>query len=365
MNAQRSGPDPAVRHRRLAPFSWRDIVTVARRDGDDLSMTDGTTGGGAAPTAQPIAEPVAQPVEQLVVEMWLALQVDDVAKSVTAIGERVVAAGGRVVSSNVEGRGSAALVLRVPPGKARELSTWLGAIGALQSQRTLATDVSKELFDRDLALRNLRVTMDRLELLAKRELPLAELLAIEKEMTRVRGEIERIEGEQRFLLDRVQYATIDVTLSSEAAPLGETPEAHVYPGARLATLVLLDRGMGPPAHFGGGATVRVSRLLTFDLDVFPRDEGDSRAVLATLGAALYSDFFGFGRRRFLNPFFGARFGYAYVSGQGGLAVGGELGLELYRHPALTFEVSARALALTRDKDTTAAFEGVVGAAVPF
>ena len=366
-NARVSGlrGDVAVRRRVIPSTSWRDIVAVARSDdGDDNGGS--STATSPPPTAEPIAPPVTPAApEQLVVELWLAMQVDDVVKSTATIGQRVTAAGGRVVSSNVEGRSSAALVLRVPPGKASELSTWLASLGSLESQRSLATDVSKELFDRDLAVQNLRVTMARLEKLAEHELPLSELLEIEKEMTRVRGEIERLEGEQRFLTDRVQYATINITLSSEAAPLGELAEAHVYPGARLATLILLDPGMGPAAHFGGGATVRVSRLLTFDLDLFPRDAGDSRALLATLGAALYSDFFGYGRRRFMNPFFGARVGYGYVSGQGGFAVGGELGLELYRQPKLTIEMSGRALALARDKDTTAAFEGVFGASVPF
>jgi hypothetical protein len=369
-----------------APVSWQDIVTVARR-GDDLVSDaavrhrapagpswqelvsavrdDGTTGGGAAP-ATPITPTIVVAPEQLVVEMWLDVQVDDAVKTAAQIGERVVAAGGRVVSSNAEGTASVALVLRVPPGKTAEIATWLAAHGRVESKRTLATDVSKEIFDRDLALQNLRLEMVRLEKLAERNLELPALLDVEKEITRVRGEIERIEGEQRFLADRVQYATINLTLAREASePPDELEHANFYPGARLATLVLLDPGMSPATRVGGGATLRVSRLLTFDLDLFPSDAGDSRAVLATFGTALYSDYFGWGRRSYLNPFLGARAGYGYLSGRNAFALAGELGVELYRQPLLVVEASALALALARDGDTVAAFEGVIGASVPF
>jgi hypothetical protein len=257
-------------------------------------------------------------------------------------------------------------VVRVPPAKAGDIATWLATQGRVESKRTLATDVSKQLFDRDLALRNLRVTMARLEKLAERDLPLAALLDVEKEMTRVRGDIERIEGEQRFLVDRVQYATLTITVAREASePPDELEHANFFPGARLATLVLLDPGMSPATRLGGGASLRVSRLLTFDLDLFPSDAGDSRAVLATLGTAAYSDYFGWGRRTYLNPFLGARAGYAYLSGHNAFAFAGELGVELYRQPLLVVEASARALALARDNATVIALEGVLGASVPF
>src|SRR5260221_1401097 len=352
--------DVAVRHRRVMGPSLSDVVALVR--------DDGTQGGGAAPppVATPITPAVTAAPEQLVVEMWMDVQVDNAIKPATAIGERVIAAGGRVVSSNAEGTASVALVLRVPPARAPDLATWLATQGRVESKRTLATDMSKELFDRELALQNLRVTMARLEKLAARDVPLAALLDVEKEMTRVRGDIERIEGEQRFLVDRVQYATFNITLSREATePPDELEHANFYPGARLATLVLIDSGMSPATRVGGGASLRVSRLLTFDLDLFPSDAGDSRAVLATLGTALYSDYFGWGRRSYLNPFLGARVGYGYLSGPNPFAGAGELGVELYRQPLLVVETSVRALALVRDSDTVGAFEGVLGASVPF
>ncbi|MEO8845091.1 MAG: DUF4349 domain-containing protein [Kofleriaceae bacterium] len=334
-----------------------------------LSLFSGDDGGSSGPpTASPSATPIrpneATPREQLVVEMWMDMQIDDVTKAVATITERVVAGGGRVVSTNLIGASSAALVIRMPPAKTTELATWIDTLGTTESKRTLATDVSKEMFDHDLALKNLHVTMDRLEVLAKRDLPLADILNVEKEMTRVRGEIERIEGEQRFLADRVQYATINLTLDHQGGPV-ELAHARVYPGVRFATLTLLDPGTRTRTRYGGGGSLRLGRYLTFDLELFPESNGDSRAVLASLGTALYSDYFGYGKRRFLNPYLGMRLGYGYLSGQNGVLAAGEVGIELYRQPLLLVEAAVRAYVLSHAPSTEAGFEGILGASVPF
>jgi hypothetical protein len=139
----------------------------------------------------------------------------------------------------------------------------------------------------------------------------------------------------------------------------------VYPGPRLAVLSLIDPEGRPRTRIGGGVTLHVNRFFTLDFDVFPQKDGESRAVLATLGSALYSSHLGAGRRRYLNPYLGARIGYGYLSSDGSLVVAGELGVELYRHRYLLVEASARAVAFVRDGGADAAIHGTLGAAVPF
>lgn len=331
-------------------------------------------GGGAAPPKQvaqavPAAVPAEQAQEKLVVEAWIRLQADDVAKAAAAVAARVEADGGRVVSSNIDGSdraaASAALELRVPPAKAAVFMSWLSSLGVIESRRTLASDVGKIMFDQELELKNLEITMDRLQKLAAKDVPIKELLEIEKEMTRVRGDIERVKGEQRWLADRVALATVTLTIVREGGPIDPTPNARVYPGPRLALLSLFDPAGRPKTRVGGGVTLHVNRYFTLDLDVFPRKDGDSRAALATAGTALYSTFLGAGRRRYGNPYLGARVGYGYLSGESCAVVEGELGVELYKHRYLLVEVAGRAVAFFRDAGTEGALHGLVGAAIPF
>lgn len=351
---------PVARHRKRT-VAWADITVVNRGPG-----------WFAAPAAPPVASVVAAVVdagEKLVLELWFELEADDVTAVAAAVAERVAKDGGRVVSSSVEGgerdATSAALELRVPPVRAAAFATWLAAQGELASQKTLASDVGKLWRDQELELANLELTMSRLQALAAKDVPIAELLEIEKELTRVRGELERVKGEHRWLADRVELATVTITITRDRDALRPSAATRLQLGAHVATLVLLDPGMRPRARLGGGATLHLRRHLTFDLDVFPADVTDSRALVATVGTALYSGHLGFGRRRVANPYLGARIGYGYLSGGHATVLAGELGLELVRRPYLLLEVAARAVVFVHDGDGDAALHALAGAAVPF
>jgi hypothetical protein len=356
--------DKAVRHRRVLG-SWRDIVAT-----DDSQYVGQAP--GAPPAAQPLTSAAPKEPEKLVVEAWLDLVSDDVGAAVEAIRARVEAGGGRVVSENVQGSGkaatSAALELRVPPAQATGVTAWIGTLGKVTSKRVLASEVSKTLFDQELALKNLMLTMERLQKLAAQSGPVVDLLRIENEMTRVRGEIEKVKGEQRWLIDRVEFATITIAISrtdTGESIYEEVPEARINPGPQLATLTLFDPGMRQRTRLGGGASIRVQRYATFELDVFPRgDGGDSRAVLATFGAALYSSYLRDGHRRYFNPYVGGRVGYGYLSGAGSPVIAGELGCELFKHQYLVIDVSLRALAFVKTS-AEAALHGTLGVSVPF
>jgi hypothetical protein len=369
--AQRQALREESRGERMAILADAPVVAASRARSSGLSL-GGLFGGGSSATAAQAAQVVPAAVaskEKLVVEAWIRLQADDVAKAAAAVIARVEADGGRVVSSNLIGSdraaSSAAIELRVPPGKAAAFVTWTGSLGVIESRRTLASDVGKILFDQELELKNLELTMSRLQKLVEKDVPVKELLEIEKEMTRVRGDIERVKGEQRWLLDRVELATVTLTITREGGPIDPLPQARLYAGPRLSVLSLIDPAGRPRTRAGGGASVQVHRYFTLDLDLFPRKDGESRAALATLGSALYSSYLGGGRRRFGNPYLGFRVGYGYLSGEGCVAVGGELGVELMRHRYLLVEAAARAVAFFREEQTDGALHGLVGISVPF
>ncbi len=348
----------SIRHRRLsaAPAKMADAV------GSTLF-----SGQSPPAPATPLATSKTDP-EKLVVEAWIDIKVDDPAKSAAEIRAKVEAAGGRVISENVIGpqnhASSAAMELRIPPLEAAGFQAWLASRGLVESRRVMATDVGKQLFDQELALKNLDVTMTRLQKIAEKDAPMKELIEIENEMTRVRGQIERIKGEQRWLIDRVSFATVTLTLSREGGPVEFAPHARIHPGVHLATLTLTDPGDRTKSRVGGGATIHIKRWLTFDLDLFPRRDGDSRAVIGTLGGALYSSFLGGGRRAFGNPYLGYRLGVGYLSGASAPVIGAEVGLELYKHKYVQISVALRAIAFLRD-DTDSALQGQFGFEVPF
>jgi hypothetical protein len=315
-------------------------------------------GGNGAPTL----------AEQLVVEAWVTVEVDDVQQAANTIRERIEAVGGRVTNENLSGGATSwtgSVKMRIPPKEVSGFVGWIEQLGDVQSKRVEGTDVSRTLFDQAIALENYRHTLDRLrQLLTKDGLEMKDILAIENEMTRLRGEIERIEGEKRFLEDRVAWATIDVELSRRAGVvLG--PEAKFYPGPRFAALTLLDPngrqrtrlGAGLVLHtVAPGGTTKAGNRGNFELDVFEDADGNGASVLVTAGGAVYSDFLGRGRNRFLNPYLGMRLGYGYLDGSA-FTFAATAGVELFKHKFVMVDLNVRGVGFVSDEFDTAIVSG--------
>jgi hypothetical protein len=322
-------------------------------------------GGASAPTVTEIPE-------QLVIEGSLTVEVREIGDVVVALRAQVEAGGGRVIAEEVTGGETswrAQLRLRVPPGQVDGIAAWLTERGEIHDKRITATDVSRVLFDQELALTNLQATSARLQrLLDQGGLAMKDILDIEKELTRIRGEIEAIKGSQRFLQDRVALATIDVTLTRRDGAV-RVARAKLYPGARFATMVLLAPEGRPRTRHGVGIVAHtLMRTASIELDLFEAEASApgaaaKAAVIATVGGATYSDFLGRGERRFLNPYLGLRLGYAYLDG-GRFALQGEAGVELFKHAHVVIDASVRATGLIGGRND-AALVGGVGAVVSF
>ena len=172
------------------------------------------TSGEATPAEASAGAPVANSSEKIVVTGSLRVSVDDGPKAVAALRTYLQGIGGRVVHEDLVGRDRqwyGELRLRLPPDRVPTFIDWLEGQGDVDQRRIEATDVSKEYFDQELALKNLRLTMERLQaLLSRSAQAMKDVLDVERELARVRGEIERIEGEHRFLQDQIAYATLDL-----------------------------------------------------------------------------------------------------------------------------------------------------------
>ena len=315
-----------------------------------------------------VASAAAQVPEELVIEGFVRLEVEDVPAAAAAIRTRVEEAGGRITRENLDGAAEAwtgGMKIRIPPGALDAMWIFFEELGEIRTRRVTSTDVSKVLYDQAIQLENLTLTLDRLRKLLEGEgLKMTEVLEIEKEMTRLRGEIERIKGERRYLKDRVAHATIDLTLERRQGAV-LSPSAKIYPGPRAALLTLIGErdgrarnrvGFGVAIQFPGGFG-NASARSNLELDVFDDADGDGSAVLGTIGLAVYSDFLGGGRNRFLNPYIGFRGGYGYLDGSR-FAVGASLGIELFKHERAMIEANVRGLALIGESTDTVMVTGV-------
>ncbi len=344
--------------------------TFAFSDGAEPVATIGASGAAA------IAIP--QLPEQLVIEGALHLEVSTVDDVVAALRGKVEELGGRVVEEEVNGADAgwrARVKLRVPPAQLDAVIAWLGSRGDITDKQLQSTDVSKTLFDQELALKNAQLTAERLEaLLRQGGLTMADVLAVERELTRLRGDIEAIKGQAQYLKDRVALSTLTVGISRKSGAV-HLARAKAYPGARFAALVLLDPDSRARTRVGGGFVLHtLFRAMTLELELYQRepgagdgepgsDEEESMAVLATIGGAMYSDFLGRGERQLGNPYLGLRAGYGYLDSHR-LALQAEAGVELWKTERFVLDASARLTGLIGEERDLAVVLGA-SAAIAF
>lgn len=360
-----SGPQP------LPPPRPKDDVGTSDGDG----ATNVTTAGNANPQPGTTQAP-SQPKEMLDIEANMTLAVDSVRDAAKRVRDLAKEYGANVTGDQVQDEGSyqrGAFEIRVPSEKIDAFLEAISGVGTVRSRDVRATDVSKQYFDSQILLRNLEVTMKRYEEILAQAKNVQEVLVVEQELTRLRGEINRVKGELRFMRDRVSRSTLHLQLvpkSVDTSPPPEVPEAKLFPGVR-GTMLTDFTSDGKTSYYGMGLSIFFLRSFQIDLDIARTSSlfasgSSGRAFLVTMGGDIYSDFFGSGRRRFLNPYVGLRGGYARIDGRNNALVAGTVGLELYRSKGFLLDLQARLHLFFGNSDGAhAGFQPTLGMNVAF
>ena len=94
---------------------------------------------------------------------------------------------------------------RIPAGKLDSLTAALKSLGTLESLSLSATDVTEVLRPRSTTAQRARAQTRLLALIERPTNKLSDPLEVERELARVRGEIDQMEGRRRFWDNRVAF----------------------------------------------------------------------------------------------------------------------------------------------------------------
>lgn len=156
------------------------------------------------------------------------IEVEKVDPAVLKIRQLAVQVGGYITNSSISGGRDqirqATLELKIPAAQYDQAVGSLSTIGKVETVTTNAQDVGEEFVDVTARVANARRLEERLiSLLANRTGKLDEVLRVERELARVREEIERYEGRLRYLTSRVALSTLTITVHEPAPILGNNP----------------------------------------------------------------------------------------------------------------------------------------------
>jgi hypothetical protein len=329
----------------------------------------------AATPVQRDAPSMAAMKKMVDIEARLSIEVADIAKAVASVRKLALDLGGQLVSENVSGgtgNARAEIALRVPVGKADGFFAAVEGLGVVQSRQVTAKDIGKDYYDATLRLSNLEVTLRRYEAILAQAKSVEEMLRLEAELGRLRGQIEQVKGELRWMGDRAARATIFVSLFTKADEQPVVilrPNAKIFPGLRFGYLRDLRGDAGSEGYVGAALSVGFTQAFSIEVGGYRSTAFDTSgvdAVLVTLGGRFYSEYLGNGDRKFLNPYVHARAGYARFLSLNEAVVGAGLGLELVKTEWLTIDVEGRGSVLFGSKaGGHVGVEPTLGASVAF
>ncbi len=153
------------------------------------------------------------------------IEVDSLELAIERVRLLAQRVGGYIANTSIQSGGeqmrSATLEIKLPANRWGEAITGLRPIGKVEAVNESAEDVGEEFVDLTARVTNARRLEERLVvILATRTGRLADVLAVERELARVREEIERYEGRLRYLKTRVAVSTLSVTVHEPAPIVG-------------------------------------------------------------------------------------------------------------------------------------------------
>ncbi len=169
------------------------------------------------------------------VAVEIAMTVERTDEVVSVVRDEVEREGGWVADATLSGdrdERSAHLDVRVPARDVKKLRAALAKLGEVTADSEHVSDVTEQRADLDARLHNARVQEKRiLEITSGRTGSLAEVLEAEKELSRVRENIEKLEAQKAALSTQIDFAVVRLSIQPHTKPAWQTPGASLKQAA--------------------------------------------------------------------------------------------------------------------------------------
>lgn len=231
-------------------------LTMAIPKGNSSGGGEGIRDSSPAPTPSGSAGiPVADTSRKIITSGSINIVVKEIQESVQKVEAMAMEMGGYIERSSMAFRegtnqANANVVIRIPQGRFADATSRIEALGRVKAKSFSGQDVTGEYVDIEARLKTLQQQEGRLLAIMGKTDKLSDVLMLEKELQRVRNEIEMLQGRLKRLNHVTELATINLELQlagDEMAPppmdfwgrLGHAIEASFFNlGRKIERLVL-------------------------------------------------------------------------------------------------------------------------------
>jgi hypothetical protein len=233
----------------LLVFGGSQTSTILSKVG--AAVGDSSTFGGTSSQDQPAAEGEAQtgsgsgastdqagtanaavaPAPLLIIHKGtLTLEVSSIGPATASAADLVTSSGGFVAGSKETGTGAEAAATadyRIPADAWERTLAGLRGLAVVRAQEISTDEVTGQVVDLGARIANLRATESALQAIMARAAKIEDVLAVQKQLTDTRGQIEELVAQKSSLDDRAEFGSLTVTFVLPARP---APAAARPPG---------------------------------------------------------------------------------------------------------------------------------------
>lgn len=153
----------------------------------------------------------------------LRLQVDNYETAVEEVKKQVASLGGYIAGESVnvkdqQGTKRGNIQIRMPYQQFEAFLDSVEVLGKVQNRNIYTQDVTEEFVDLESRLKAMQTKEERLLAILQKAGQLADVLAVENELANTRAQLESLQGRLRFLNNRVDYSSINMSIDQVVVP---------------------------------------------------------------------------------------------------------------------------------------------------
>jgi hypothetical protein len=203
-----------------------------------------TVSGPRITSEAPVPMSASESIDYITVENrmiiyngYISLETDDIDGTLNRIRSLAEGYNGYIAGTSrsmIGNQAVADITIRIPQNKFHSVINDIETYGKVLDERTTSDDVTEQYIDLKARLKNLERLEESLTDLLNRTATVDEILKVEQELARIRGDIDSLQGQLNYLERNVTMSMIKVTLREPPPPFtppgmdwGETFETAI------------------------------------------------------------------------------------------------------------------------------------------
>ncbi len=193
---------------------------------------------------------ITQPVDKKIIKTGdLSLKIEKIETAVESITNIVKLNKGEISNSyfseSSRGTKSGYITIRVPYQNFTAVFDELKKVATqVMSESSNAQDITEQYIDLEARLKNKIAEEASFVALLNRSGKIEEVLAVTREVARVRGEIEQLQGQMKYLNSQTDMSTITVNLSEDVEIASASQDWRPWQVVKLSVKQLITAGQG-------------------------------------------------------------------------------------------------------------------------